>query len=287
MHTPHVFEIPVSGPIDAERADREAIVGLHLSGHSQPLIVLRTWPTEVANMRRLAGHLGPDQPIYLISPPSGEHKRDFPSSVAGWVEHFLPRVQALDLSDPLRLAGFSFGGVVALGVCDALAHQGREVGRLLMFDAQLPTRHPEGFLQKLVFHLDRALPLDRTARREYVRKRLRAMRKHRARKTAGSRKLTPLERAIWVPYLKFLPGEYSTPVSLFWTADSRAYMMRDASLGWSRYLRGPFEAHEIPGSHLTLFDEPHVEELATSVRDALRPTDAAAARSHPEARVLP
>ena len=74
-----VLEIPASGPFDETRTEAAPILGIHLPGRRTPLVVIRSWGSEIPGLRLLAGYLGPDQPLYGIAPPSGSHKSDFPS----------------------------------------------------------------------------------------------------------------------------------------------------------------------------------------------------------------
>ena len=70
----------------------------------------------------------------------------------------------------------------------------------------------------------------------------------------------------WVCYLKYKPRVTTLPVSLYWCEESCTHQLGDAALGWSRWLHGPFETHRVPGTHDTLFAEPHLHELASLLK---------------------
>ncbi len=110
-----VLEIPATGAIDEERAE-SALVGIHLEGRRTPVLLVRSWTGEVPGIRLLAGHLGPERPIYAVGPPSGKQKSDFPSTVDAWVDFCLKRCPKLVTDTPVILGGYSFGGVLALEV---------------------------------------------------------------------------------------------------------------------------------------------------------------------------
>jgi thioesterase domain-containing protein len=91
----------------------------------------------------------------------------------------------------------------------------------------------------------------------------------------GGRRMSYLQRAIYVAYLKYEKHESSIPVAQFWCQDSLDRAGGDASLGWARYLRGELEITRLPGTHYQMFEEPNLsfvaERLARSLRRAMEP----------------
>ena len=80
----------------------------------RPWIVIRSWSDELRHYRNLVRHLDPEQPVITLGPPQGEKKRDFPRTVDRWTEDCLARLAGASAPEPLRLGGWSFGGVLAL-----------------------------------------------------------------------------------------------------------------------------------------------------------------------------
>ncbi len=263
MTRPPVQEIPATGAIDEERAEF-ALVGIHPQGSRTPILLVRSWTGEVPGIRLLAGHLGPDRPIYALPPPSGKQKSDFPSTVDAWTDFCLERWPKLATDTPVILGGFSFGGVLALEVARKLQSRGEPVERVLLFDTRLPKQRPKTFPHKIVFHLDRALELQGKHRQDYLRARLHGL-IHGERALTGD-EMPPLRRAVWVCYLKYRPRVTTLPVSLYWCEESCTHQLGDATLGWSRWLHGPFETRRVPGTHDHLFAEPHLGELASLLK---------------------
>jgi thioesterase domain-containing protein len=46
-------------------------------------------------------------------------------------------------------------------------------------------------------------------------------------------------------------------------------LIADDTLGWNRFTSGPVAACRVPGTHLTLVREPHVDVLASQLRPRL------------------
>jgi thioesterase domain-containing protein len=291
---PGLLHLDAGGPVDLERAEDAPVAVLHAEGTRPPLVLVRSWSRELAGIRSLARHLGADQPLYAIGPPCPPHPDDHPSTVESWTDFCRARWDAIPPAPRVVLGGWSFGGVLALHLAERLVAEGRDVALVAMMDTRLPKSHPKDqrpVLHKLLHHLDEALDLPRGQRLGYLRERARwQIRPHveRLRRSLGRRASTrrarpastgdeaevrrekpPLMRAIWIAYLKYRPRPIRLPVLQLWCEESRDHV-DDATLGWAPHLRGPMECVPVPGSHFTLFDEPHVAALAARLDDALR-----------------
>jgi thioesterase domain-containing protein len=298
-----VLEVAAQGSID-ERAVADApVMGLHLSGRRAPLVLVRTWGSELEGHRNLARHLGPDQPIYSVAPPQGERVEDFPATTDEWADFCLRGIEALPVAGPRLIGGFSFGGVLALEVARKLDAGGEKVALVALIDSRVPKRHerPRGrhrrtWLQKIARRLTQFAALRNGRERlGFVRWRLRRRRtklgrklEHLWQRRSGGRRrraapgegagvvafngkqLTLLQRAIWVSYLKYEPERCGLRVAQFWTNESRAKAGGDATLGWTQHLDGPLTCDPIPGTHFGVFDDPHAPVLAARLARVLR-----------------
>ena len=67
----------------------------------------------------------------------------------------------------------------------------------------------------------------------------------------------------------YAPQVYDGKVTLFWaSADLRTSI--DLVEGWRALAGGGIEVHEIPGSHLDIIKEPHVQDLAEKLGACLK-----------------
>ncbi len=298
------LEIPAKGPFDEESAKAATVVGIHPDGSLLPLFLVETW-NERKRYRALARHLGPDQPIYSISPPTGERLEDFPSTLDEWSDLVLERILSIGYEGPYLLGAWSFGGVICLEVAEKLEARGHPVALVAMLDTRLPKTHPKTRkgkrkttkLYKISRRLNEYVLLEtRGQKNAHIRKRLRRKfrklsgklrklgnrligRQTPARRQViaedqvvigpGGRRMPFLQRAIHVVYLKYEKRESSIPVAQFWCQDSLQRAAGDASLGWARYLRGDLEIVRLPGTHYTMFKEPHVSFLAKHLAKSL------------------
>jgi len=286
--SPGLLALPVTGTIDAKKADRARAIAFNSTGRRLPLTFIFTWEKEAPSFQALAREFGPDQPVYGISPPGGEWPDDYPTTVDAWADFCLRALRDVQPTGPYVLGGWSFGGVVALTLAEKLLAEGEQVLRVVMLDSRLPKQQPHQVRtlgHEFVHYLDEALELPTADRLAYCRIQLRRLwdRETKRLETRCRRMLgrtapdvspppaaakPPLMRAIWTAYLKYQPFHSRVPVSLFWTQES-CERVGESTLGWGQYLRGPFDSQPTPGHHRTLFDSPHDKTLAESLRARL------------------
>lgn len=125
-----------------ETLNRADIVAHQTGDRRSPIIVIRSWQNEIKKYDALAEVLGAEQPLYSIAPPDFETLEAFPQSTHDWVDFLRPRIEAIDHGNDFTLAGWSFGGVMALELAEALTREGRSVRQVLMVDSRLPTKRP-------------------------------------------------------------------------------------------------------------------------------------------------
>jgi thioesterase domain-containing protein len=68
----------------------------------------------------------------------------------------------------------------------------------------------------------------------------------------------------YVPRGKIYPGK----ITLFLAADAEADA-EDNRLGWEKLAAGGLEVHSVPGTHISIREEPHVAVLAEKLRRCL------------------
>ncbi|MFK7896724.1 MAG: alpha/beta fold hydrolase [Myxococcota bacterium] len=144
MSDPIITVISAGEPGQNDEALNAADVVLHnRAGAKPPIIAIRTWPGEREKFEALANLLGPDQPIYSVAPPDFEALEDYPQNPADWVRFLEPRIRALNDLGDFILAGWSFGGVMALELAERLIETSQSVSGVILIDSRLPKHRPE------------------------------------------------------------------------------------------------------------------------------------------------
>ena len=184
----------------------------------------------------------------------------------------LEAIRRVQPSGPYRIAGYSFGGLLAYELASQLRACGDEVAWLGILDAAVPgvTRGPRQRRLPRLWHIARqrdhgpreALRLaDDVIRREFrallVRLHVRPM-QTRDWDWRGARKLAQ----------KYTCRPNDAPLDVFATEDTDPEKV--TSLGWDTVHRGPLRVHHIPGNHKTMVQEPYASILAGELVRSLR-----------------
>jgi thioesterase domain-containing protein len=196
--------------------------------------------------------------------------------------HKAARCYSLVRNPGYHLGGYSFGGRVAFEMARQVRARGDGVRLLALFDTYGPGF--PGILplhRRLREHVVTLLRLGGRERRDYLAARLHrvAARCDRvvSRLTPGVRFLVPTPlRADFDRHraasARYRPGVYPGRLTLLRAREQPRALgadYGDPALGWGCLAAGGVAVHEVPGTHLTLFDDENVGDLAGAVRGCL------------------
>lgn len=261
--------------------DEAILVAARSGGSKPPIFGIHVLGTDMRFYRPLAERLGPDQPVFGLWSGGTSGLTDHGDVVA--VAHsYADGIERCRPEGPVTLAAVSLGGVVAFEVAHQLVARGRQVALLALFDAAGP-------------HLDDAAPsaaelsaihLDelRKGAAGYVEGRLRKVRANarrrvqiadlKARRATGRevderlqrRELMEANVALHKAY-DYRP--YPGRVVVFKAGDDAfTRWQAESGMGWAPVVTGDLDVAMVPGRHLSMLDEPHVETLAQKLASA-------------------
>ena len=266
-----------------------SLVPISESGSRPPLICVHGSGGNVVGYRSLAKHLGPEQPLYGLQAKGLDGVTPPVTDLVEMAANYVAEVRAAWPDGPYALCGLSFGGTVAFEMARLLQLQGQSVMLLALFDScpahtDWMTAGSNGYgrlvrLSEMIgCHLRnmRSLPPHQLMR--YVRAQLRTQRHlirgilwrrryrlhHRLRDSERTlpSALQSVERACEMAFREYTPRPYTGRVTLFRAAIRSAGEGDDPLFGWGRLAAAGVDVCDVPGSHLDMLNEPHVEELA-------------------------
>jgi amino acid adenylation domain-containing protein len=127
-------------------AGPEAILApLRGTGTRPPLFCIPGSGGHVFMYRELTDRLGPEQPVYGLNLPGTDGREAVECRVERIAARFIDEVRKVQPVGPYRLAGYSFGGLVAYEMARQLKEAGRETAIVILFDAfgpGFPRVHP-------------------------------------------------------------------------------------------------------------------------------------------------
>jgi thioesterase domain-containing protein len=262
---------------------RLPLVPLQTFGGRPPLFLVHPAGGHVVCYRDLAFLLSSDQPVYALQPRGIEDGGQAPiSAIEEMAAFYVEAVRGLRAEGPYRVAGWSFGGVVAWEMARQLRAAGHEVDLLALFDTAPHT--PEGMMinagdpAEVVWQTVAGLAGHAAATRVDVDE-LRGL-EGREQALAMLRKmdlprllpesrvddvlaLTTVRAANLQAQAAYRPRPYPGHLTYFRTAGSDDAEGRSPGLEfWSALAQGGVTAHRVAGSHGTILQDPYVRELA-------------------------
>jgi amino acid adenylation domain-containing protein len=234
----------------------------------------------------LARHLGQEQPFYGLQSQGLNENLEPHKRVEDMAAHYLKEIRELQPEGPYFIGGRSLGGMVAYEMARQLRVQGQSIALLALLDT-----YPSGYAKLFRNEATLGAAFRRGAKRtrahvmnlkslsvndgvSYLFKKARfAPRKLKSqiwRRVFGAyqklgrpfpQTFRDVKEFNSLAVREYAPQVYDGKVTLFWaSADLRTSI--DLVEGWRALAGGGIEVHEIPGSHLDIIKEPHVQELA-------------------------
>jgi amino acid adenylation domain-containing protein len=295
-HAPSPREL---APLIEERrvAPPSHIAQLQPLGSRPPLFCMHELTGYALTYVSLARRLAPDQPVYGVVPGPLEEAIHANPTFEILTPAYIAAIKSIQPSGPYRVVGYSFGGVPAFDVAQALRAEGEEV-LLIMVDPYI-YRGPPSLLRALKIawpHSKRAVreiwatdhPMASKVK-ETVRWAGRQLGRAfeplgaKLRGWRGSRDAVPtFEVPVWVPAAsrplaasllraeasyQFKP--YDGPVVFIQGTARDAlldFLNADGLNGWNGLFKGPLTRRELPAGHFWIMREPMVTQVAEILR---------------------
>jgi amino acid adenylation domain-containing protein len=239
----------------------------------------------------LARHLGIEQPFYGLQ-ARGLDGRDEPFARLGdMAAYYIDAVRRVQPDGPYLLGGWSLGGVVAYEMARQMQASGQEAALLALLDSPAPVRPLEELDEvKLLAGLasDLALPIseEELRRLEPDARLLHLLEQARRQRLvpldydlAQARRLLRVYQTNVRALSNYQPQPSAQRITLFRARESAADNLYDArhsdinrTLGWAALSTHPVDVQEVPGDHIGMITEPHVQSLAAQLKHSLTET---------------
>jgi amino acid adenylation domain-containing protein len=258
-----------------------------------PFFCVHALGGNVLEYHALAHYLGKAQPFYGLQSAGLDSKHAAHTRVEDMAAHYIKEMRELQPAGPYFIGGRSLGGMIAFEMARQLRVQGEEIGLLALLDT-----YPSGYAKLLRDQTTLRAGFDRAVSRtkahlanlnslslsdkvSYLVAKSkfapRKMKSHVWRRVYSSfanlgrplpRALQDIKELNSLAVREYVPQVYDGHVTLFWaSSDLRASV--DFVEGWRALAGGGIDVKEIPGSHLDIVKEPHVQELASKLKSCL------------------
>jgi thioesterase domain-containing protein len=228
-------------------------------------------------------YMDADQPIYALQARGLDGKEEPFDRIEDMAAHYISEILRSNPDGPYCLAGYSLGGIIAWEMAKQLKEQGREVLMLSLFDAVAKDEwsvggKTGGFAKKMKkagYNLSLLFknPVNAIEYKSHVLRMQFEHKKGKLRTAFRNADTNEIEEG-YIPfgskvydksieaYDKYIVQPLDIQVDLFKAKEQMFYLNDPVHYGWDKFALGGVVTHEVPGNHLTLFDEPHGKELA-------------------------
>ena len=245
----------------------------------RPLFLVHPLAGLVFPYHELALHLEPDQPVYGLQSIGVAGEASPLIQIEAMAEHYLAALHRVQPEGPYQLAGWSFGGKVALEMAQQLQKSGESVAFLGIIDTRLYSTRFATFwhgsrvlLTSMLpylwpyisdyLDLQSTLPRPEPAEPRWETKRPKF-------KKLEFRRLLQVFQANVRADSRYRPQKYPGRVTLFRTATGQ----QDSTWGWGDIAAHGVELHQIPGHHMNVLRPPQVQILAEKLSACLAQPD--------------
>ncbi|MBX7168198.1 MAG: amino acid adenylation domain-containing protein [Pirellulales bacterium] len=258
------------------------LVPIQRRGAQRPLFCVHPAGGTVFCYLTLAPHLGADQPIYGLQARGLDGEAEPHGTVEEMAAAYLQLVRRQQPQGPYRLAGWSFGGVVAVEMAQQLRALGENVEMLVVFDTvMMPPEHPtteNDILQTLVEMLhgeeqltvEQLRALSHDEQLDYFRSRA-----ERARLVTSDWNEQRFSLAFQVfqanlqALFRYRPRPYDGAVTVVRATQKISPAFNSPSLGWSHWVRGALRLYDVDCEHLQMFRDPCARQIGQFVASLL------------------
>ena len=259
-------------------------------GALPPLFLIHPAGGIVWKYADLARHLEPDRPVYAIQSAGVTDGAEPLRTVDLMAQRYLEEVLRLQPQGPYYLAGWSAGGVIAIEMAHRLRAAGHEVALTGLLDsrppnAEQPIPDPVHLYRRLAAGLSSAEPAELDALEDEIRAfpvedRLpylaRWLGAHGA--ESGVQELDGLKPVVEVfranvgAARRHPLAPYPGRVTLFLAEWGRGEGWEKVGLPelWKPFVTGELEVVVVPGTHLTMVNEPNVGVVAAAIQARLQ-----------------
>ncbi|HKS27239.1 MAG TPA: amino acid adenylation domain-containing protein [Pyrinomonadaceae bacterium] len=274
-----------------------SLVEIQTEGERTPIFFMHPIGGEVFGYGTLARYLGSAHPFYGIQARGLDGLEEPFTDMRAMASHYVEIVRSVQPSGPYILGGYSLGAVIAFEMAQQLQESGEEIALLAVLDEEAPGSNEQGISAARLLHTALNLPYwlaDHVFKRQ-PREVAADVKRHlkRVGRNLFSR-IGPLHveahrenledmldvallpdnhRRVSEALFQALAGyearRYEGRVTLFRTRAQPVFRALGRDKGWKELASGGVDVRIVPGNHLNMYDEPHVQVLAREVRACL------------------
>ncbi|NRF40207.1 amino acid adenylation domain-containing protein [Pedobacter foliorum] len=273
---------------DAEKK-WQSLIPIKSNGSKVPLYIVHGDGLYVLSFRELANHVDAEQPLFGLQPADLNELDRSIETMADIAGHYVAEILEHNPNGPYAIAGYSFGGYVAIEMEKQLKAMGKEIKMLGIFDTDAENNfYSKSWQVTLPRKIKRQFPKMIWVIKSFVRNpsgtmdyqcRLFLRRLHKLLRKLGLEKAVKTDGVFnhiklinerhQYAFKTYTLQPFNNTVHLF-KAKKRLYFVDDFKfMGWRKYAQKGVKVYEVPGDHATMLQYPNVAEFGRILQDAL------------------
>lgn len=259
----------------------KSLVPIKASGSKAPIYIIHGEGLNVLNFSHLVTYMDSEQPIYGLQ-AFGLIGEDEPlENLPDIAAYYIKEIMQHNPTGPYLLAGYSFGGYVAVEMRKQLMAMGRQVKMLMMFDTNAEkTEYKDWMLlpKKVKRHLPKLLMFIRTLFShpiELLKQKYQLFAQKRLEKNSQRdaksfyQKIKNIKQKHLIAFRKYPMETFDDKVYLY-RADICVHYVNDPEfLGWKKFAKKGVVLYHVPGDHLSMLLPPNVKEFASILQKSI------------------
>ncbi|MFN6486360.1 MULTISPECIES: non-ribosomal peptide synthetase [unclassified Nostoc] len=299
FQNPTIEQLATILQIDSDYESSSCLVPIQPNGSKLPFFCLPGAGGEPFYLYHLGRYLGEDQPLYSFQ-ANNLDGLETATRIKEMANHYIQAMQTVQPQGPYFLGGHSLGSIVAFEMATQLVYQGHQVALLAMIDMPAPTSkdkqtrierldwdHARWLVEAIkAVEVSLSTNIDisyDTLRSLSVEEQLKRVLQHF--KTVNmlppNAEITQLKNIVQalkansLSLIKYEPQHtYPGQITLLRASETPPERLnskfsdisQDSAMGWEEYSCEPVDIHFVPGNHVTMLAEPHVQILAERLK---------------------
>ncbi|RCJ26208.1 non-ribosomal peptide synthetase [Nostoc minutum NIES-26] len=299
FQNPTIEQLATILQIDSDYSNSSCLIPIQPNGSKLPFFCIPGAGGEPFYLYHLGRYLGADQPLYSFQANNLDGLEPA-TRIKDMASHYIQAMQAVQPQGPYFLGGHSLGGIVAFEMATQLLHQGHIVALVVMLDMSAPTsKDKKARIERLdwdrarwLIELIKAVEVSLSTNMDISYDTLRSLSEEEQLKYVLQHlkmvnmlpphaEITQLKNMVQalkansLSLINYVPQQiYPGRITLLRASETPperlaskfSEISQDSTWGWSEYSSKPVDIHFVPGNHITMMAEPHVQVLAEQLK---------------------
>jgi amino acid adenylation domain-containing protein len=258
-----------------ETASSLADFAFNINGDAPPLFMIHAYLGGMLRLRRVAELLPPNQPVYGLHVYGGTEQPDDNVTISALAQNAVNRIREVQRKGQITMLGLSAGGLIAFEAARRILEAGGPEPRVLLMDAPRPYRTLGYYWGESVLHPREIVPNSTRMLWKAVTARtpMGKSRESNAEVKSSTDDLITLNakqlQSIAVAIKHYKPQSYDGNITVMRTIQGRVMALGQRNHGWASVTQGAIEIIDVPGSHLSMVEEPHIHTVTEKLANWL------------------